>query len=151
MVCRKMAMHDVEAGKFGMNFQGIGKEQVRLGFIRFLGFCGRYALQDFFWGGDGGSLMRWCRKKNVERNGAICWLSWFLSEKPSIFFKFLDLKSKRDGWRLTFLLASRTWTYAQVMVNVGTVVFFWAGGYISCQENPTSSYPHLQINRSTYN
>jgi len=30
----KMAMHDVEAGKLGMNFQGIGKEQVRLGFIR---------------------------------------------------------------------------------------------------------------------
>lgn len=46
-------MHDVEAGKFGMNFQGIGKEQVRLGFIRLLGFCGRYAFQDFFEGGTG--------------------------------------------------------------------------------------------------
>ena len=38
-------MYDVEAGKFGMNFQGIGKEQVRLGFIRLLGFCGRDAFR----------------------------------------------------------------------------------------------------------
>ena len=34
---QKMATHDVEAGKFGTNFQGIGKEQVRLGFIRRFG------------------------------------------------------------------------------------------------------------------
>ena len=51
----KMAMHDVEAGKLGMNFQGIGKEQVRLGFIRLLGCCGRYAFYLFFLGGN---LMR---------------------------------------------------------------------------------------------
>ena len=29
-----MAMYDLEAGNFGKTFQGIGKEQVRLGFIR---------------------------------------------------------------------------------------------------------------------
>ncbi len=34
---KKMAMYDVEAGKFATNFQGIGKEQVRLGFIRRFG------------------------------------------------------------------------------------------------------------------
>lgn len=141
-----MAMHDVEAGKFGMNFQGIGKEQVRLGFIRLLGFCGRCAFQDFCEGGDGGGwwghdVYACPRKNKLEKwnDLMICW-EMFQGKHLQIVDFFLDLKSKSDGWRLTFLLASRTWTYAWWLVLENSCFFFVKFSWESYLKLPTSTH-----------